>query len=102
MRKLSKAMKEGKIEISYAHCCICQETFIDDLVEHVMCPNGCPVLLQKGYVLPDYDFEESPFVKQYDDYEQPCLWDSMPETFPGSGTKVGHLACPCPKCRINC
>jgi hypothetical protein len=29
---------------------------------------------------------------------QPCLWDSMPETYPGSGVKVGHLSCPCPKC----
>lgn len=31
--------------------------------------------------------------------EEPCLWDSMPETFPGSGIKIGQLSCPCPKCR---
>lgn len=25
-----------------------------------------------------------------------CLWDSMPETFPGSGIKIAGLFCPCP------
>ena len=33
---------------------------------------------------------------------QPCLWDGMPETFPGSGIKVGCLSCPCPKCSPQC
>lgn len=28
----------------------------------------------------------------------PCLWDSMPETYPGSGIKIGNLYCGCPKC----
>lgn len=31
-----------------------------------------------------------------------CLWNSMPETFPGSGIKVGALVCPCPKCSPRC
>lgn len=34
--------------------------------------------------------------------EQPCLWDSMPETSQGSGTKIGHLSCPCTKCSPRC
>jgi len=35
----------------------------------------------------------------YKKYKQPCLWDSMPETPPGSGTKIGLLNCNCPRCR---
>lgn len=34
--------------------------------------------------------------------ERGCLWDSMPETSPGSGMKIGQLACPCPKCAVWC
>ena len=33
---------------------------------------------------------------------EPCLWDSMPETSPGSGVKIGMLSCPCPKCTPRC
>ena len=31
-----------------------------------------------------------------------CLWDGMPEISPGSGTKIGWLSCPCPKCSPRC
>lgn len=31
-----------------------------------------------------------------------CLWDGMPETFPGSGMKIAGLVCPCPKCSVRC
>jgi hypothetical protein len=31
-----------------------------------------------------------------------CLWDSMPETSPGSGVKIAGLSCPCPKCSPRC
>ena len=34
--------------------------------------------------------------------EEPCLWDGMPETSPGSGIKIGSLSCPCPKCSPTC
>lgn len=34
--------------------------------------------------------------------EQPCMWDSMPETSPGSGMKIAGLVCPCPKCSPRC
>ena len=40
------------------------------------------------------------YTVRYDKHkgEQPCLWDSMPETTPGSGVKIAGLSCPCPKC----
>lgn len=100
MRKISKAMKEGKVETKYAHCCVCQETFIDDVSHYVMCPNGCPVLLEKGY-LKGHILGE-PILPVENMEEQPCLWDAMPETYPGSGTKIGMLSCPCPRCSPRC
>ena len=36
--------------------------------------------------------------KQKQAIEQPCLWDSMSETSPGSGIKIGRISCTCPKC----
>lgn len=33
---------------------------------------------------------------------QPCLWNNIPETSPGSGTKIAGLVCPCPKCSARC
>lgn len=92
MRKLSKAVKEGKKGLTFAYCCVCQETFIDDIPGYVKCPNGCPVQLQKNFILPHTMVLE----------EQACLWDSMPETHPGSGIKIGQLSCPCPKCSPVC
>ena len=32
---------------------------------------------------------------------EPCLWEPMPETSPGSGVKMGRFSCPCPKCYPN-
>jgi len=53
IRKLSKALKETQKEIiTYAWCGGCGENFIDDLPYHVLCPNGCGFLLQKGYEKP--------------------------------------------------
>ena len=49
MRKLSKAIKNNKTYLSYAHCSICKENFVDDLPYHVLCPNGCPTMLDKGF-----------------------------------------------------
>jgi hypothetical protein len=92
MRKVSKAIKEGKTYKTYAHCPACLENFIDDLPYHVSCPNGCPCLLVKGYEIHEV----------IELHEEVCLWDTMPETFPGSGTKIGMLSCPCPKCSPRC
>ena len=42
------------------------------------------------------------FLKTRGTTEIPCLWDGMPETSPGSGTKIGWLSCPCSKCSPRC
>ena len=42
------------------------------------------------------------FLKTPGTAEIPCLWDGMSETSPGSGTKIGWLSCPCPKCSPRC
>lgn len=69
----------------------------------VGCQNGepfCPCVMKakgvyrinSGWVIPDTVIQD----------DQPCLWDAMPETFPGSGMKIGHLSCSCPKCTPRC
>lgn len=34
--------------------------------------------------------------------EIPCLWDGIPETYPGIRVKIAGLVCPCPKCSPRC
>ena len=53
---------------------------------------------------PDYPWKNYPIHvnQQKTTWNQSCLWDSMPETYPWSWMKIWGLVCPCPKCTIMC
>lgn len=75
-----------------------------------MTPEEKEVNYPIGWICPRCNTVHAPFVRwcfcssqpETKTTEPPCLWDSMPETSPGSGVKIGSLYCPCPKCTPRC
>ena len=61
---------------------------------------ACPIC--GGWFKKDSGHSHFQYVPPTLNREEPCLWDSMPETSPGSGVKIGMLSCPCPKCSPRC
>lgn len=73
--------KCGKVNAPFVRNCDC----------HIPTPKDIALPATPGFVIPADK-----------DYKNHCLWDSMPETSPGSGVKMGMLSCPCPKCSPRC
>lgn len=46
--------------------------------------------------------EHPPIIIDMNPGDDPCLWDGMAETSPGSGVKIGFLSCPCKRCSMRC
>ena len=50
---------------------------------------------------PDYPWKNNTiYINTQNTGDEPCLWDSMPETFPWSWIKLWWLVCTCKKCTI--